>query len=102
MNIYIKNKKNINCMKEKNYINYHLVDDRYYLTVMIQLKKYNGFEIIYFFSVDKRRNDIFKIGRSRDILNRLRNYNVGKIKETDLKYLALVKNSVLIENCIKK
>ena len=66
-----------------------------------KLKKYDGFETIYFFSVDERRNDIFKIGRSRDILNRLRNYNVGKIKETDLKYLALVKNSILIENCIK-
>ncbi len=34
-------------------------------------------------------------------MNRLRNYNVGKIKETDLKYLAIVKNSILIENCIK-
>ena len=65
------------------------------------LKKYTGLETIYFFSVDERYNDIFKIGRSRDILNRLRNYNVGKIKETDLKFLALVKNSILIENCIK-
>jgi len=31
----------------------------------------------------------------------LRNYNVGRIKEVDLKYFALVKNSFLIEQCIK-
>lgn len=31
----------------------------------------------------------------------MRNYNVGRIKEVDLKYYALVKNSLLIENCIK-
>jgi len=66
-----------------------------------ELNKYVGFETIYFFAVDERKNDIFKIGRTRDIVNRLRNYNVGRIKEIDLKYLALVKNSILIEKCMK-
>jgi hypothetical protein len=31
----------------------------------------------------------------------LRNYNVGRIKEVDLKYYALVNNSIMIEKCIK-
>ena len=66
-----------------------------------ELDKYVGFETIYFFAVDERNNDIFKIGRTKDIVHRLRNYNVGRIKEVDLKYLALVKNSILIEKCMK-
>ena len=65
------------------------------------LKKYSNFETIYFFAVDDRKQNIFKIGRTIDIVKRLRNYNVGRIKEVDLKYLALVKNALLIENCMK-
>jgi phage anti-repressor protein len=65
------------------------------------LKKYHSFETIYFFVIDDRKPDIFKIGRTTSIVQRLRNYNVGRIKEVDLKYLALVKNNVLIEKCMK-
>ena len=65
------------------------------------LKKYSTYESIYFFAVDERKKDIFKIGRTTDIINRLRNYNVGRIKEVELKYFAIVKNSLLIEKCIK-
>ena len=65
------------------------------------LNKYAGYETIYFFAVDNRKNNIFKIGRTKDIVHRLRNYNVGRIKDIELKYLALVKNSVVIENCMK-
>lgn len=65
------------------------------------LKKYSTFESIYFIAVDERKKDLFKIGRTTDIVKRLRNYNVGRIKEVDLKYFAIVKNSLLIENCIK-
>jgi len=65
------------------------------------LKKYGKFESIYFFVIDERKNIFFKVGRTIDIVNRLRNYNVGRIKEIDLKYFAIVKNSLLIENCIK-
>jgi hypothetical protein len=54
-----------------------------------------------FFAVDERHDNIFKIGQTYDIIVRLRNYNVGRIKEVDLKYLALVNNPLLIENCIK-
>jgi phage anti-repressor protein len=52
-----------------------------------ELKKYRNLETIYFFAVDKNYNDIFKIGRTKDIINRLRVYNVGRINEIDLKYL---------------
>ena len=33
---------------------------------------------------------------------RLYNYSVGRIKEPELKYLAIVKNSKLIESCISE
>lgn len=62
------------------------------------LKKYAGMESIYFFAVDERK---FKIGKTDDIVKRLRNYNVGRITEVDLKYCALVKHSILIEKCMK-
>jgi phage anti-repressor protein len=64
------------------------------------LSKYRGYESIYFFAVDERKPNIFKVGRTQDIVQRLRNYNVGRIKEVDLKYFALVKNNFLIEKCI--
>jgi len=66
-----------------------------------ELHKYSGYESIYFFAVDDRKSDIFKVGRTSDIVQRLRNYNVGRIKEVELKYFALVSNSLLIEKCIK-
>jgi phage anti-repressor protein len=65
------------------------------------LKIYNKMDTIYFFAADERKEDIFKVGKSSLIVERLRNYNVGKIKGVHLKYLALVKNPLLIEKCIK-
>jgi hypothetical protein len=65
------------------------------------LKIYEGYESIYFFVIDERKPNILKIGRTIDIVNRLRNYNVGRIKEIELKYYAIVKNNLLIENCLK-
>lgn len=53
-----------------------------------------------FFAVDDKKID-WKIGRTAYIIKRLRNYNVGRIKEIDLKYFAIVKNSLLIEKCVK-
>lgn len=66
-----------------------------------KLHKYKGFDTIYFFAVKKHSN-IFKIGKSKNIVKRLSNYNVGRIYEVDLHYLALVKNKDLIENCMKE
>ena len=65
------------------------------------LRKYVGYECIYFFAADEKKNNLFKIGSTKDIIERLRNYNVGRVNEVDLKYLAIVKNRKLIENCIK-
>jgi hypothetical protein len=48
-----------------------------------------------------KQNLILKWEGQKDIVQRLRNYNVGRIKEIDLKYYALVKNSLIIEKCIK-
>ena len=62
----------------------------------IELKKYVGYETIYFFVMDDRKPELLKLGRTKDIVQRLRNYNVGRIKEVELKYLALVKNNLLI------
>jgi phage anti-repressor protein len=67
----------------------------------VNLNKYRGYDSIYFFAVDERKKDLLKVGKTIDIVQRLRNYNVGRIKEVDLKYFALVKNSLLIEKCIK-
>lgn len=65
------------------------------------LRKFDKYNCIYFFAVDEKHN-IFKIGMTTDIINRLRVYNTGRIDDIDLKYLAIVKNGKLIENCIKK
>ena len=65
------------------------------------LKIYNKMDTIYFFAADERKQDILKVGKSSKIVERLRNYNVGRIKEVELKYVALVKNPLLIEKCIK-
>ena len=62
------------------------------------IKIYKNLGTIYFFAADKRN---FKIGKTTNIIKRLQNYNVGRIKEVELKYLALVKNETLIEKCMK-
>ena len=57
--------------------------------------------MIYIIAVDERKKDILKAGSTRrGIIERLRNYNVGRIKEVELKYLAVVKNAFLIEKCL--
>lgn len=62
------------------------------------LKIYTKMDTIYFFATDERKQDILKPGKSSKIVERLRNYNVGRIKEVELKYLALVKNPLLKKN----
>jgi hypothetical protein len=65
------------------------------------LSLYANKDTMYFFVVDDRHPNMLKSGRTKDIVKRLRNYNVGRIKEVELKYFAMVKNPLLIENCIK-
>ena len=66
-----------------------------------ELHKYSGHDSIYFFAADDRKPDFIKVGRTNDIVKRLKTYNTGRIKEVELKYFALVKNPKLIEKCIK-
>ena len=70
------------------------------LTKKDRLKKYVGFDSIYFFAVNENKN-INKIGITNNIIARLRTYNTGRLNEVDLKYLAIVNNPKLIENCVK-
>ena len=66
------------------------------------LKKFVGYECVYFFAVDNKYLDGFKVGITQsNIVKRLKSYNTGRIKDVELKYLAIVKHSKLIENCIK-
>jgi hypothetical protein len=71
------------------------------MTNNIELKKLTNTECIYFFAVDKNKDNIFKVGSTSNIIQRLRVYNTGRIKDVQLKYLAVVKNSSIIEQCIK-
>lgn len=67
-----------------------------------ELRRYDNFETIYFFAVDERHGEILKPGMTTNgIIRRLSVYNVGRIHEVDLKYLAIVRNSYLIEKCMK-
>ena len=65
-----------------------------------ELKKYVGFESLYFFAADERKK-LNKVGITKDIISRLKTYNTGRVQEVDLKYLAIINNSKLIEKCVK-
>lgn len=56
---------------------------------------------VFFFVANDKNLNLIKPGSTKDIVQRLRNYNVWRVKEVDLKYLSIVKNSELIEKCIK-
>lgn len=61
-----------------------------------------GREYAYIFVIDNKHiKNIFKIGQTSDIIKRLDNYNVGRIDEIDLKYLAVVYDSKNVEKCMK-
>ena len=64
------------------------------------MNKLIGINVLYIFVVDNKKN-MFKIGQSRDLILRLRNYNIGRIREVDLKYLTAVKHNSLIANYVK-
>lgn len=66
-----------------------------------EMKKYNSFKTVYLFAVNENHNDILKIGETREIINRLKTYNIGKSSDLKIEYLTLIKNSKLIRNFIK-
>lgn len=88
-------------VKLREFITEHQYEIYQALTNKDKLKKYVGQDCIYFFVADERNNKLLKVGTTQDIITRLRNYNVGRVKEVELKYLAVVKNGELIEKCIK-
>jgi phage anti-repressor protein len=63
------------------------------------IKKPNG--NIYIILANKNKN-IFKIGKSKDIRERLKNYATGKDKHPDIKFIILVDNKSDVEKCVKK
>lgn len=66
-------------------------------TIVKDISKNKCFYVI---ALDENK-DIYKIGRTSDLLNRIKNYQVGRIDNIDIKYLAIVEDPLLIENCIK-
>lgn len=72
-----------------------------YLKELNKLIKSKRKEFIYVIAIDEKYENIFKIGRTNDIIRRLSTYNVGRINEVILKYLAIVRDSKVIEKCMK-
>lgn len=55
---------------------------------------------IYIILANKHKN-IFKIGKTDDIRSRLRNYATGKDVHPDIKFIMLVDDKDVVENCVK-
>jgi phage anti-repressor protein len=66
-----------------------------------KLHKYSGLDSIYFFAAKKKSN-IFKIGKSKNIIARLSNYNTGRIEDVDPKLLKRVVYKCYKDNISKK
>ena len=79
-------------------------DNQHLISQAIQnkqkLHKYAGFHSIYFFAA-KKNSSIFKLGKSKNIVTRLSNYNTGRIQDIDLDYFALVVDQHIVETCLK-
>jgi len=68
--------------------------------MIISTAKKNPKSCVYIILVNKNKN-IFKIGRTDDLRNRLRNMENGHDKHPDVKFIMLVKNNNFVENCVK-
>jgi phage anti-repressor protein len=44
--------------------------------------------------------DLFKPGRTTNLVNRFSNYNSGRLNDVDIRYVAVVKNEIAIEHCM--
>ena len=60
----------------------------------------NKNQYIYILGINKNKN-IYKIGKTKDIRQRLYNYSVGLENHPDILYIQIVNNSNDVENCIK-
>lgn len=62
------------------------------------LKNPNGY--IYILLVDKTKK-IFKVGKTENMKKRLQTYATGSAIHPDIKFIMLVKDRTIIENCVK-
>ncbi len=60
----------------------------------------NDNKYIYILSVNKGKN-IFKLGRTQNIRNRLKSYETGKETHPDIKFILIVKDAIKVEKCVK-
>jgi hypothetical protein len=79
-----------------NYYKQHITD-----TILEKIES-NEYGYMYIIVVNKNKN-IFKAGRSdgKDIRKRLKQYSTGKEAHPDVKFVMLVTNQLLVENCCK-
>ena len=69
--------------------------------IVDKIENSNDSKSVYFFVIDDREPQILEAENTIDIIDRLRNYNVGKINEVELRYVCIVQNSLLTEKCLK-
>jgi len=75
-----------------NYYRHHIANK------IIDLTKTNKY--IYILLVNKGK-DLFKLGRTKNIKQRLRNYATGRDKHPDIQFIMIVDDPTQIENCMK-
>lgn len=63
----------------------------------IQVKK--GY--IYIIKASEKEDGLYKIGRSKDLLNRIRTYNTGRAEDIDLLYIYEAPDIYGAEHCVK-
>lgn len=65
------------------------------------MKKYKGKNVIYVLKVN-RNHEIYKVGKTTDIVKRIATYNVGKIDQYEIVYVIETNNIKKVEKCVKK
>ena len=79
----------------RKFINYYR---QHIANKIIDLTKTNKY--IYILLVNKGK-DLFKLGRTKNIKQRLRNYATGRDKHPDIQFIMIVDDPTQIENCMK-
>jgi phage anti-repressor protein len=79
----------------RKFINYYR---QHISNKIIDLTKTNKY--IYILLVNKGK-DLFKLGRTKNIKQRLRNYATGRDKHPDIQFIMIVDDPTQIENCMK-
>lgn len=61
----------------------------------------DGYDVIYILAVDEK-SELLKIGRTKDLRQRLRTYMTGREKHPDIQFVMAVKNVKGVEKCAKE